>query len=71
MRLSADAVYCGSITLRDLFYMAEVLGKQPRPKGNRLTILTNAGGPGVLATDALVADGGELASFRKQRSKIG
>src|ERR1700674_1303743 len=49
--------------IADLFYMAEVLGKQPRPKGNRLTILTNAGGPGVLATDALVANGGELAKL--------
>ena len=48
-------------TISDLFYMAEVLGKQPRPKGNRLTIITNAGGPGVLATDALVRHGGELA----------
>ena len=48
---------------RRLFYMAEVLGKQPRPKGPRLTILTNAGGPGVLATDALVANGGELAKL--------
>ena len=41
--------------------MAEVLGKQPRPRGPRLTILTNAGGPGVLATDALIATGGQLA----------
>jgi acetyltransferase len=48
-------------SIADLFYMAEVLGKQPRPKGPRLTILTNAGGPAVLATDALVANGGELA----------
>jgi acetyltransferase len=48
-------------TISDLFYMAEVLGKQPRPKGNKLTIITNAGGPGVLATDALVRNGGELA----------
>ena len=47
--------------IADLFYMAEVLAKQPRPKGPRLAILTNAGGPGVLATDALVAQGGELA----------
>ncbi|HKL87374.1 MAG TPA: bifunctional acetate--CoA ligase family protein/GNAT family N-acetyltransferase [Salinibacter sp.] len=46
--------------INDLFYMAEVLGKQPRPKGPRLTILTNAGGPGVLATDALISGGGEL-----------
>jgi acetyltransferase len=48
-------------SIADLFYMAEVLGRQPRPKGPRLTILTNAGGPGVLATDSLVANGGELA----------
>ena len=41
--------------------MAEVLAKQPRPAGPRLTIVTNAGGPGVLATDALIAGGGELA----------
>src|SRR4028118_984746 len=43
--------------------MAEFLGKQPRPKGPRLTILTNAGGPAVLATDALIAGGGELAEI--------
>lgn len=50
-------------SIAELFYMAEVLGKQPRPKGPRLTILTNAGGPGVLATDALITDGGELAKI--------
>jgi acetyltransferase len=52
--------------IADLFYMAEVLGRQPRPKGPRLTILTNAGGPGVLATDSLVANGGELAELSPQ-----
>jgi len=50
-------------SIADLFYMAEVLSKQPSPKGPRLTILTNAGGPGVLATDALVASGGELTEL--------
>ena len=45
----------------DLFNMAEVLAKQPSPRGPRLTIITNAGGPGVLATDALITSGGELA----------
>ena len=50
-------------SIADLFYMAEVLAKQPRPKGPRLTILTNAGGPGVLATDALITGGGELAEI--------
>lgn len=57
---------CGVLrvqSISDVFYMAEVLGKQPRPKGPRLTILTNAGGPGVLATDTLIANGGELASL--------
>jgi acetyltransferase len=47
--------------IADIFYMTEVLAKQPRPKGNRLCIVTNAGGPGVLATDALVQGGGVLA----------
>src|SRR5215211_5577219 len=50
-------------TIADLFDMAETLGKQPRPRGPRLTILTNAGGPAVLATDALIAGGGELAEI--------
>ena len=50
-------------SIAELFYMAEVLGKQPRPKGPRLTILTNAGGPGVLATDALITNGGELTKI--------
>ena len=40
-------------SIAELFSMAEVLSKQPRPGGNRLAIVTNAGGPGVLATDAL------------------
>ena len=48
-------------SLADVFYMVEVLSKQPRPNGPRLTILTNAGGPGVLATDALITAGGQLA----------
>jgi acetyltransferase len=45
--------------LGDIFQMTEVLARQPRPAGPRLTILTNAGGPGVLATDALVDLGAE------------
>ncbi len=50
----------------ELFSMAEVLAKQPRPRGPRLTILTNAGGPGVLATDALVSGGGALTELAPQ-----
>ncbi len=54
---------CGVLRVQniaDLFYMAETLSKQPRPRGPRLSIVTNAGGPGVLATDALMATSGEL-----------
>lgn len=57
---------CGVLrvnTIGEIFSMAEVLSKQPRPKGPYLTILTNAGGPGVLAVDALLASGGKLAEI--------
>jgi acetyltransferase len=49
--------------ISDIFYMVETLSKQPRPAGPRLTIMTNAGGPGVLATDSLISNGGELAQL--------
>ncbi len=49
--------------ISELFDMAEVLAKQPRPQGPRLAIVTNAGGPGVLATDALITSGGQLAEL--------
>jgi acetyltransferase len=52
--------------IADLFNAAEVLGTQPLPKGNRLAVITNAGGPGVMATDALIAQGGQLASLSKK-----
>jgi acetyltransferase len=66
-----DAAFRRSGVLRvnqisDLFYMAEVLAKQPPPRGPKLTILTNAGGPAVLATDALVLGGGELTELSKE-----
>lgn len=48
-------------TIGELFNMAEVLAKQPLPRGPRLAIVTNAGGPGALATDLLVSSGGALA----------
>lgn len=50
-------------TIEELFDMAEVLAKQPRPHGRRLAVVTNAGGPGALATDMLVTSGGELAAL--------
>lgn len=49
--------------IADVFNIAEVLSKQPRPKGPRLSIVTNAGGPGVLAVDSLIRGGGELTEL--------
>ena len=49
--------------IADLFNCAEVLGMQPLPQGPNLAIITNAGGPGVMATDALIARGGKLAQL--------
>jgi acetyltransferase len=61
-----DAAFkrCGVLRVRridDLFHLSEVLAKQPLPKGRHLTVITNAGGPGVLATDELISGGGALA----------
>ncbi|ABF42007.1 CoA-binding protein [Candidatus Koribacter versatilis Ellin345] len=56
-------------TIADVFYMTDVLAKQPRPQGNRLCIVTNAGGPGVLATDALIQGGGALAELSEETMK--
>ena len=66
--LEAAFKRCGVLrvnNISDLFYLSEVLGRQPRPKGNRMTMITNAGGPGVLATDALITSGGALAEVSK------
>jgi acetyltransferase len=48
-------------TLEELFDWARALAWQPLPKGNRVAVLTNAGGPGILAVDALQAAGLSLA----------
>ncbi|MGD1804821.1 bifunctional acetate--CoA ligase family protein/GNAT family N-acetyltransferase [Dapis sp. BLCC M126] len=68
--LNAAFRRCGVLRVNrisELFNMAEVMAKQPRlPKGPKLTIITNAGGPGVLATDALIATGGELAPLAEE-----
>lgn len=50
-------------SISELFSMASVLSRQPRPKGPGLTIVTNAGGPAVLATDSTVLNNAELASL--------
>lgn len=52
--------------VEDLINVAQSLSMQEIPKGNRLCILTNAGGPGVIATDALVERGGALAELSEE-----
>jgi acetyltransferase len=67
--LNAAFRRCGVLRvtrISELFNMAEVLAKQPRPKGPNLTIITNAGGPGVLATDMLASSGGSLAELSEE-----
>ena len=53
-------------TIPELFNMAEVLAKQPRPRTPRLVIVTNAGGPAALATDMLVTSGGQIAQLSRE-----
>jgi acetyltransferase len=50
-------------TIAEVFDLVEVLGKQPRPRGPRLTIVTNAGGPAALAADCAVTAGLKLAEL--------
>lgn len=66
-----DAAFrrCGVLRvdrISELFHMAEALSRQPRPKGPRLAIVTNSGGPSVLATDFLISGGGELAQISQE-----
>jgi acetyltransferase len=68
----SDAAYdaffeqCGILrveSLNELFECAIAFARQPVPKGNRVAILTNAGGAGIMATDAAVRSGLELAEL--------
>jgi acetyl coenzyme A synthetase (ADP forming)-like protein len=57
-------IRCGSI--EEMFNTAQLLAYQPLPRGNRIAIVTNAGGPGVMATDAAVGQGLALATFGEE-----
>ncbi|MFZ1683521.1 MAG: acetate--CoA ligase family protein [Candidatus Zixiibacteriota bacterium] len=50
-------------TVEELFDVAAALSVQPIPKGNRVVVVTNAGGPGILATDALINNGLDMPGF--------
>lgn len=72
---AADDVYdaafkrAGIVRIFDIgkiFDVAELIGRKKLPAGPRLGIITNAGGPGVMATDALVAQKGILAKLSEE-----
>jgi len=69
--VAADAILkdCGVQrvdSVEELFDIALALSRLPLPRGPRVAVLTNAGGPAILATDALVASGLEMAPLRKK-----
>ncbi|MCF7876229.1 bifunctional acetate--CoA ligase family protein/GNAT family N-acetyltransferase [Candidatus Bipolaricaulota bacterium] len=49
----------------DLFSSSETLSKQNLPDGSRMAVVTNAGGPGIMTTDAILDSGGELADLSR------
>jgi acetyltransferase len=55
--------------ITDLFNCAEALAMQPNPQGSNLTIITNAGGPAIIATDYLIAHGGRLSGLSDETRK--
>lgn len=69
--VSADVLFhhAGVIrvnTMEDLFDMAILLSNQPLPTGRRLVILTNGGGPGIIAADASARHGLTLPQFSEE-----
>lgn len=64
--LFAQAGVLRADTVEDLFEYAVAFANQPLPNGKRTVIITNAGGPGIMATDACVRYGLELAQLSQQ-----
>jgi len=50
----------------NIFEFTDLVGRRRIPKGNRLAIVTNAGGPGVMATDSLISMGGKLVELSEK-----
>ncbi|MBU1318636.1 MAG: acetate--CoA ligase family protein [candidate division Zixibacteria bacterium] len=66
--IGTDALFqqCGVLratSVDELFDTAVALANQPLPRGDRIAVITNAGGPGILATDAVVSLGMRMALF--------
>lgn len=64
----AGIIRCNNI--EEMFNKAIAFSYQPLPLNNRIAIITNAGGPGVLATDAAVKKGLKLASFSEETTEM-
>lgn len=60
----AGIIRCDNI--EEMFNIAIAFAYQPAPRSNRVAIITNAGGPGVLTTDAAIRDGLQLAKFSEE-----
>ncbi len=56
-------------TIADLFHYALAFPNQPMPQGRRVCIVTNAGGPGIMATDACVRYGLQIPRLRDYTEK--
>ena len=56
-------------TIEELFDYAVAFANQPLPSSNRIAIITNAGGPGIMATDVTVHSGLKLASFSRETTE--
>ncbi len=56
--------------IEDLFNCASVLDSKHLPAGSRIAIVSNAGGPGVIAADSVIANGGALADLSKESLEI-
>ncbi|MCG8310292.1 MAG: acetate--CoA ligase family protein [Cytophagales bacterium] len=63
----AGIIRCDNIV--DMFNRAIAFAYQPAPKGDKVAIITNAGGPGVLTTDAAIKTGLRLAKFSDETAK--
>ncbi|MCK4645348.1 MAG: acetate--CoA ligase family protein [Candidatus Aminicenantes bacterium] len=69
-----DAIFsqCGVLrgnTLDEIFDYVRGFASQPLPKGENVAIVTNSGGPGILATDACISNGMNIAPFNRNTVK--
>jgi acetyltransferase len=64
----AGIIRCNNI--EEMFNIAIAFAYQPLPRTNKVAIITNAGGPGVLTTDAAIREGLELAKFSEETSNV-